>query len=175
VTASSPESEFSRPFPIDRLGAAEAVATLEATPEERVRLAERFGLVSLDRFAASVKLQRREGGLIRVGGRLEAEIVQTCVVTLEDFPSHVEDSFSVDFTEAAAEPVQTLDLDIEHDPPEPVQDGIVDIGELAAQYLSLALDPHPRAPGAAIGQMWSGEEGAKASPFAVLQKLKPHT
>jgi len=177
VTASTPESEFSRPFPVDRLGSAEAVETIEASPEERARLAERFGLVSLDHFAALVKLQRREGGLIRVSGRLEADVVQTCVVTLEEFPSHVEDSFSADFTEAAAaESDPEADFDVDYESPEPIRGGVIDIGELTAQFLSLALDPHPRAPGAAIGKAWSDEDKAAApSPFAVLEKLKPRS
>lgn len=173
MTDTLPGPEFSRPFAIERLGAAETTLTIEASGEERARLAARFEIVALDHFAASVRLQRKEGNLIRVSGRLEADLVQTCVVTLEPFPSHVEDGFSVEFTEGAPEPEPEIVLDADHEPPESIEDGIVDIGELVAQFLSLALDPHPRAPGAALGAVWSEEGRAALSPFAVLEKLKP--
>lgn len=172
MTAPGPDFEFSRPIPVERLGSTDFVETIEADPAERARLTERFRLVSLDRLDASVRVQRRQGGIVRVVGRLVADVVQTCVVTLEPFPSHIEDGFSMDFTEEAAEPVQDLSLDAEIEAPEPIEGGIIDVGELVAQYLSLALDPHPRAPGAALDPRWFESGAGDPSPFAVLEKLK---
>ena len=175
MTSHNPEPEFSRPIPVERLGSAEIVETIEASQAERARLAERFGIVSLDRFDTSVRLQRREGGIVRVSGRFEADVVQNCVVTLEPFPSHIEDGFSADFTQAAVEPVQDLNLDADYDAPEPIEGGAIDIGELAAQFLSLALDPHPRSPGAELETSWSDPDAVEPSPFAVLERLKPQS
>ena len=64
-----------------------------------------------------------------------------------------------------------IDLDAE-DPPEPVVDGGVDIGEVVTEHLALALDPYPRREGARmrVGD-WAGSEG-DSSPFAVLKSLK---
>ena len=175
MTTSDTELEFSRPVPVDRLGSVEFVEAIAAGSAERVRLAERFGLVSLARLDASVRLQRREGGIVRVTGQLVADIVQTCVVTLEPFPSHIEDSFSLDFSESPVETAKDLNLDPDYDAPEAIAGGVIDVGELAAQYLSLALDPHPRAPGAELDSQWSNGESRELSPFAVLEKLKPAT
>ena len=38
----------------------------------------------------------------------------------------------------------------EEDPPEPIRAGRMELGELVAQHLSLALDPYPRKPGAEL-------------------------
>ena len=169
-----PEPEFSRPFVADRLGANPITETLLATPAECAAVAKRMRIVSLGQFSATVTLQRTIGGLIHVSGRLAADVVQTCVVTLVDFPSHVEDSFAVDFGDAPAALGlgDEIEIDLDDDPPEPIDGGIIDIGELATQYLALALDPHPRAPGATLEAAWVGPDAAELSPFAVLKNLK---
>jgi len=172
VAPKLPEPEFSRPFAADRLGQTAVTETLLASPAECAALAKRLRLAELTQFSAIVTLERTLGGLIHVAGRLEADVVQTCVVTLADFPSHVEDSFAVDFGNAPAEFGDEIEVDPDYDPPEPIEGGIIDLGELAAQYLALALDPHPRAPGAALEPAWGGADVAETSPFAVLKNLK---
>ena len=75
----------------------------------------------------------------------------------------MEDSFDVDFGDASADfDGDEISLDIDHDPPEPIEAGAIDIGELVAQYLSLALDPHPRAPGASLDPDIANSDGDDA-------------
>src|SRR5262249_33112757 len=76
-----PQAEFSRPIAVDQIGLQETEREIIANPAERARLVERFGLLALDRLSAAVGLKRGRGGLIHVRGRLEAEVVQACVVT----------------------------------------------------------------------------------------------
>jgi uncharacterized metal-binding protein YceD (DUF177 family) len=175
VAPNQPDPEFSRPFTADRLGQTAVTETLLAAPAERAALAKRLGLVELGQLSATVTLERTLGGLIHVAGRFAADVVQTCVVSLVDFPSHIEDSFGLDFGNAPAEFGDEIDLDPDYDPPEPIEGGVIDLGELVAQYLALSLDPYPRAPGAALEPAWSGEDAAELSPFAVLKNLKPPT
>jgi uncharacterized metal-binding protein YceD (DUF177 family) len=172
VALKLPEPEFSRPFTVDRLGQTVVTETLLAGPAECAALAKRLGLVELTQLSAVVALERTLGGLIHVGGRLEADVVQNCVVTLVDFPSHVEDSFALDFGNAPVEFGDEIELDPDYDPPEPIEGGVIDLGELVTQYLALALDPHPRAPGATLDPVWGASDAAEASPFAVLKNLK---
>jgi uncharacterized metal-binding protein YceD (DUF177 family) len=157
---------------VDRLGTAAVTERISATPAERDALARRLGLRELNALSAVLRLERRPGALIHVGGRLEADVVQTCVVTLVDFPSHVEDGFEADFGDAPAEFGEDISLDLDYDPPEPIEGGAIDLGELVAQYLSLALDPHPRAPGATLDPALADPHSEARSPFAVLKKLK---
>lgn len=172
MTAKIPAPEFSRPFAVDRVGAAPLTETINATPAEREALARRLKLRALNALSAVLRLERLPGGLIHVAGRLEAEVVQTCVVTLVDFPSHVEDGFDVDFGDAPAEFGEEISLDPDYDPPEPIEGGAIDLGELTAQYLSLALDPYPRAPGATLDAALADPDADSRSPFSVLKKLK---
>jgi uncharacterized metal-binding protein YceD (DUF177 family) len=120
--------------------------TLAATPEECRRLAERFGLVAVGRFTGHARLDRGDGRVI-LHGRLESEVVQSCVVSLEDVPATVDVTFECHFTRPGADLSDDLawDQDVE-----PLEGPELDLGEIFAQQLSLALDPYPRAADAAL-------------------------
>ena len=156
---------------------------INANPEERAALAKRFDLLGIDRLEAVFSLKRAGGGVIHVQGEIEAELTQACVVTLAPVPAKIGESFSADFAtresggeDARRRPAET-DLDFEaEDPPEPIRNGHIDLGELAAEQLSLALNPYPRAPGAAIPEEFSPDPDAEeeaeraVNPFSILKK-----
>jgi hypothetical protein len=171
-----PQAEFSRLIAADQIGPQETEREIVANAAERARLVERFDLLALDRLTASVSLKRGRGGLIEVRGRLEAEVVQACVVTLEPVRSRLSESFSVAFGSGrAAAGVVVIGLE-DADPPEELIAGRIDLGETVAQQLAVALDPYPHAPGAEEKPQSSvpGESGGEktASPFAVLAPLR---
>ncbi len=185
---SDPAPEFSRIVRADAVHReGEVVQTIEATPAEREALAERFELESIDRLTATVRLRSVRGGqMIRVAGNLEADVVQTCVVTLEPVPAHVADSFGALFAPESMVPKDEDEIEIdpnvaEEDLPEAMTNGRIDIGELAAQHLSLALDPYPHAEGIEFSGYSEGEDedeeaeaatSEKPNPFAALERLK---
>ena len=150
MTAGVPE--FSRRVELARLGALEAVHPIAAKVEEREALARRFGLLSLDRLKAEIRLQRLARGIVRLSGRLGADVVQACVVSLEPVASVLELDFTVLY--GSAEPSKTVMVDLETDDAEPFDGDAIDIGEAVVQQLALALDPYPRAPGASLE--WDG-------------------
>jgi Large ribosomal RNA subunit accumulation protein YceD len=116
---------------------------LEATPEECRMLAERFDLVRVDGLTGHARLDRcGEGHLIRLHGRLQAQVVQSCVVSLEDVRSTVDEAFECRFVRPDAGVPDDLawDQDVE-----PLEGTELDVGEIFAQQLALALDPYPRA------------------------------
>jgi uncharacterized metal-binding protein YceD (DUF177 family) len=173
--------EFSRPMALDHVGATPHREEITATEKERADLAQRFGLVSLDRLSASFTLRRVRKDLVRAKGQVSAELVQACVVTLDPIPARIDEKFEVDFLEGAQPPVVDLELDVEGaEAPEPVLDGWIDLGELAAEQLGLAIDPYPRKPDAELPAEWKAEPGAepavaeRPNPFAALEKLKAH-
>ena len=170
--------EFSRPVSLARAGAASQAREIVATPEERARLARRLGLVSLDRLSARLAWRRQSTGVIRLEGELEAAVTQSCVVTLEPVAAEVTEGFVRHFVRAApaAEPEVVVDPEAD-DPPEPLGDGLVDLGEIVVQQLALARDPYPRAAGSTLPAALAGEpavaEPADAEgPFRVLAGLK---
>jgi uncharacterized metal-binding protein YceD (DUF177 family) len=158
----APAPEFSRPATLPRLGHVERFR-IAADEGERAALARRFGLLAIDRFEAEVALTRLRDGA-RLEASIDADVVQECVVTLEPVRSRVTDEFSLLYGDVvAAEGDEAVVEALEGDS--------VDVGEAAAQQLSLALDPYPRASDAALD-----EQGAEASgadhPFAALARLK---
>lgn len=175
--------EFSRPIRVEDLVAGENVVAIDATAGERAALAARFGLIALDRLAAELHLTATKDATItvRVAGTFVAEATQACVITLEPVKARIASEFALTYGGTAApfpeEGAIELTLDNE-DPPEPIVNGVIDLGEAVAEQLALELDPFPRAPGAKFDGFSSDSpesSGAHpaSSPFAVLAKLKP--
>lgn len=137
--------EFSRPLPIERIGRDGKAWTVEASEAERAALARRFDLVALDRLIAEVEVTRDNGGTYRLTATIEAAVVQSCVVSLEPVAADIRDRQTHLF---AIE--DEGDDDLEEDGPEPIVDGQIDVGEVVAQQLALALPAYPRAPDATV-------------------------
>lgn len=169
--------EFSRPVALEDLRGGVVRQSVAATDGECRRLAERLGLAAIDSLRATVALDSRRGGkIIAVEGEFRAALTQTCVVTLEPLPRTVSETFSIRLSPATeAGEAEIVDIDPEtDDDPEPIEGDSVDIGELVAQHLSLALDPYPRAEGAELEpQALAAGEVADEGPFAKLARLKP--
>lgn len=186
--------EFSRPVPLQRILDTESDLVIEATAEECRALASRFDLISLNRLRAEIRLRRVQGGkLIALSGRVRGAPVQRCVVTLVPVAGEIDESFSLLFapsSRAVRDRKAGVELYIDPmaDEPEPIEGESLDVGEVAAQQLALAIDPYPRAPGATLeqalretafsvrgirGESGSGEPSkALVSPFAALAKLR---
>lgn len=154
IPSDEPKPEFSRTVPVERLRRGALTERVEANEGERKALAERFELEAISRLTAEVLLEPMKSGAVRVSGRLQADVVQTCVVSLESVPAHVSESFAAVFAPPEMIGEEDGDIDInalaedEEDLPEPILNHRIDVGELTAQHLSLALDPYPRAPNA---------------------------
>ncbi|MGH7185011.1 MAG: DUF177 domain-containing protein, partial [Pseudomonadota bacterium] len=115
--------------------------------------------------------------LLRVEGRFEAEVAQSCVVTLEPIAARLAASFSALFGEGGPGLAALAQGADGSDPPEPIERGVIDVGETVAQHLALALDPYPRKPGASVPREYSATEEAgsreeRRNPFAGLGSLK---
>ena len=169
--------EFSRTFRIDTLGAQPRSVAIAAGEEERAALAQRFGLLSVEKLEAEARLVRT-GEAVRAEGRLSAAVTQACIATSEPVPETIAEDFRVEFRphpETGAEEEIELsegELDVVF-----YDRAAVDLGEAAAETLALALNPYPRSPAAEAALREAGvksEEEAKAesSPFAVLKGLK---
>ncbi|MDE2165452.1 MAG: DUF177 domain-containing protein [Alphaproteobacteria bacterium] len=163
--------EFARPVELSRLSCGEQRFEISANAAERTALAARFGLLGLDKLDAVVRLGRIAGGLVRLEAELDAEVVQTCVVTLDPVRNHVAEGFTVLYGEGAE--AREVTLDGEAETIEQIADGVIDIGEAVAQQLSLALDPFPHKPGVGAVNVSAGSDALPPdSPFKVLARLR---
>ncbi len=167
------EIEFSRPFALADVGDGEAVIEIAAEAHERTALARRFGLLALDALVATVRLKRVGGGAVSVDARCVAEVVQACVVTLEPIASRIEDSCQVLFAPLGTAAHADVTVSWDEDGPEPLTGDTIDVGEVVAAHLGVALDPYPRRPDAVFSaaRTEGGEDPSGASPFGVLRGL----
>jgi uncharacterized metal-binding protein YceD (DUF177 family) len=167
----TPESvgPLSRPVSVARLPEEGLEVAIAATAEERSELARDFNVEAIPELRGVFRLRGSERR-VHVEGRVSAKVTQICVVTLEPFDSDVEEDVKVEFAPPAVVASENAGANPDHEPPDEITDGQIDVGALTAEFLALALDPYPRKPGVSFS-FESGEPGAE-SPFTGLKKLK---
>src|SRR5438105_13170833 len=98
MSADRPEfsrPEFSRIVQLAQLGTEPFRQEIAASVKEREALAERFGLLALDRLMAEVELVRHGQDTILLQAAFEAAFVQNCVVTLDPVDGAMAASFAL--------------------------------------------------------------------------------
>jgi hypothetical protein len=182
-----PTNEFSRKVVIDPWPDAGVNVNVTADPVERQALARRFDLVEVRSLRGHGGIERFEGATELVfRGWLEAEVVQACVVSLEPVPAKIRRPIERRYRSGAAhagalaryQPRGMVDLDDEDDEVEPLIGREIDVGEALAEELALAVDPYPRAAGAATVEAGvfsphvSLGQAEPSKPFAALRRLQ---
>lgn len=151
AAAASARPELSRAIVVAALKPAGETRRVTATEEERAALAHRLGVEAVNDLVAEVTLKPRAKAQVVVRGTLRATLERLCVITLEPLQEAIDERFAAVFMPAerlAAGAELSLDADGEDE--EPYEGQGFDLGEYLAQTLALALDPWPRAPGAAL-------------------------
>lgn len=158
--------ELHRPVAVDRIGPAGLDITVEANATECAALARRMDLPAIRSLSCRYHLAQDTARTLVARGHLVARIVQTCIVSLEDFATTVEERFTV---HCVPEGHESEDPDPETPDEITYVDGTLDLGEAVAEQLALALDPYPRAPGAELPEI---DTDSDAHQFAALGALK---
>lgn len=165
--------EFSRPLRVDRVPEGGCEERISADPEECNALARRMGLPAVNALSAVLNVEPARGKGLRVYGDLAASLAQTCVVSLENFESELRvpvERYFLPRTSMRSEDIlaQEEDFDL-------IDSGEIDLGELVAETLALAIDPYPRKPGASftpVNVESAAVENSAAKPFGDLARLK---
>jgi len=149
---------------------------IEADQATRAAMAEAAGLREISSARASFDLSRRRGGRVHVSGRVQARVGQTCVVTLEPLENDIDEEVDLIFapSEQIPELAEPADSDDDYEmvePPEPIENGVIDLGRLATDMLYLAIDPYPRKEGAVFEPQVTAAD-PEDHPFAVLKSLR---
>jgi len=190
MSDTAPEPEFSRTILVDRVGDRGRAEVWEASPGECAALAERYRIPAVRSLRAEASLRPWRGKGLKADLVIEAAVTLDCVVSLEPFDTTIREERTLTFLPEemlAADTLESVDLDVMEadDPPEPITDGKIDLGEVIAQEVAVALPDFPRAPGVSL----EAEAGAHVAdgdaagdlgpskdkgdnPFAVLEKLK---
>ena len=151
---------------------------IEADETARKAMAEVAGLREVSSARGSFDLKHRSGGQVHVTGRVQGKVGQTCVVTLDPIESEIDEEIDLIFA-PAEQSVPQIDTDDDSDDgethmddsPEPIVDGVIDLGRLATDVLFLAIDPYPRKAGAVFEPQVIAAD-PEDHPFAALKALK---
>ena len=151
---------------------------IEADQAIRNAVADVGGLREVLSVQASFDVTPERGGRFRVAGNVRARIGQTCVVTLEEMETDIDEP--IDLTFAPSEQIPEMSALVDEagesdeetpDPPEPIENGLIDLGRVATDALYLAVDPYPRKPGAVFEPVVEAAD-PEDHPFAALKALK---
>jgi uncharacterized metal-binding protein YceD (DUF177 family) len=146
---------------------------LEADARQRADLAARYGLVAVNSFTCELNAAPAARGTIAVQGRVEAEIVQSCIVTLAPVTQLIDEAISARYAPADSA------LPGEADAPaggsaeetEVLAGDTLDLGAVAEEYFVLAIDLYPRVAGAELPAE-ARQSIPSDSPFAALAGLR---
>ncbi len=162
---------------IDKLPATGRNLKVNATPQQLVEIAKIAGVSKLHRLSATLQVTPVKGG-VQVIGRLEAEIVQPCVVTLDPVLQKIDEPLARIFSsapdihaDAGAGSEKFIDLESD-DLPDFFDGSELDLSAYVLEVLGLATDLYPRASGAEISAEQKGDDPADLSPFSALKALK---
>ncbi|MEZ5757161.1 MAG: DUF177 domain-containing protein [Emcibacteraceae bacterium] len=191
MTDSEIENEFSRLFNLELIKKDGSKVEYSATEEEGEKLAERFSIpavISLNARCELKKLDEKIFGDYSLHVEMEAEIIQQCVMTLEDVNESIKENFSIIFKRISSSEVEDaqskeIDFDAEEEDIVFIHDKVVDIGEYIAEYLSLSMNPYPRREDIdrdKLGYKLVTDDQLntipeKKNPFEVLKDLKHKT
>ena len=170
MTAPAPEYAV----PIDLRQINDVPLVLEPDEAARRRLAGRFAITAIPMMRAEVKLLR-EGERVTATGRLVADVIQSCRISAEDFPVHIDEPVHLRFVppQGAITPDEEIELTAEDCDEIEFEGTAFDLGEALAQTLALAIDPFAEGPNADAFRAQHGLDGETATgPFAALAALK---
>jgi len=139
--------EWSRRERTDQIGVDERAVAIEADEAERAGVARRFDLVAVEQLGADFVVRRDAAGVLATG-RVRARVVQACSITGDPLTQYIDEAVALRFVEPVA---GEEEVELGHDALDTieVEDGMIDLGEAAAETVALALDPFPRSPRAA--------------------------
>ncbi|HET7887268.1 MAG TPA: DUF177 domain-containing protein [Bradyrhizobium sp.] len=151
----------------------------EASDAIRAAMADVAGLREIMSARASFDLNLKRDGRVHVTGEVHARVGQTCVVTLDPIENDIDEVIDLMF--APPEQIRSLAALVDEaaqseddevpDPPEPIVNGVIDLGRLATDALFLAIDPYPRRPDARFEPPAEVKDPAD-HPFAALKTLQ---
>ncbi|MEL7690948.1 DUF177 domain-containing protein [Citromicrobium bathyomarinum] len=147
---------------------------LEADEGERAALARRFAITEVRSLTAEISLDRN-GDRVAAAGKLEADIVQPCAVSGEDFPVHIEEDIALRFVpEGSIDPAlqegEEIEIELDTSDLDEIEYNgeTLDLGEAVAQTLALAIDPYAEGPDADAAREKAGikSDDSPSGPLA---------
>ncbi len=161
---------------VELSGLSEAGMDVRLAPSqsERARIAQWSDVSALPSFKATVTLKRLSPSRFSYMAELEADVVQSCVVTLEPVTYRIERKFvrELHLTRIGRhrpEPGELAGGASGDEGPEEIDSPHYNVAGPVLEEFSLAIDPYPRVPGVVFDVP---EAPGPESPFAALARFK---
>ena len=170
------QKNFSYPIKIEDLKQSDYKYELTADIAELEDITQILQVEKVHEFKAEIflKLNNRANNL-RVWGNVFAKIELKSVITLDNFIKNYNVPFEMNFdTRATYNDIKELECNIEDEVPDIIENGCINLADIAIEQIALNLENYPRAEGEVFDGALYGdsEEPKKENPFAVLAKLK---
>ena len=167
---------FSYPLMLDEMGNGTKTYNLVANKEQLKYIAQILKLDNINKFETelNVCLNRRNHHL-NISGFVDAEVEHTSVISLEKFNKKYHPEFEIVYdTELTYEQLKEIEFDFDEEEPDIIENGQIDLAEIAMEQLALVLDDFPRKEGEVFEfkSEFDEETTTKANPFAALAKIK---
>jgi uncharacterized metal-binding protein YceD (DUF177 family) len=173
---------FSHPIKVSTLSATATDVRVTADAGALEALAALWNVREVKALTAELQVARWKKDGVRLKGRVTADIVQDCVVTLDPVESRIDEPVEATFVpdgsrlaRALASENAEMVLDPEApDLPDVFVGDTIDIGETVAEHAALGIDPYPKKPGVAFGAHIESTEAddKRPNPFAALKDWK---
>ena len=159
--------EFSRLLEVARVSKLGSHEKISADASECRALAKRLMVPAIHDCSAHLQAKPWRGGGLKVWGEITLDLSQQSVISLEEF--RVTERFPVEryFLSGHVPDAHEEELEID-----PIEQGIVDLGELVAETIALELEPYPRKPGEVFVEEnppADPVDDKKPNPFNVLK------
>lgn len=174
---------FSYLVKVGHISANAVTVQVEADEREREALAKLWQVVSVGSLKAELQIARWKKDGVRLKGRVKAQIVQACVVSLEPVEAEIDEMLEQIFVPEGSKLARLMTGDTAEmvldpdgpDLPETFVGDTIDAGDVVAEFAALAINPYPRKAGHEFTDHIEADEtpnGGKPNPFAVLKDWK---
>ncbi len=163
----------------DQVGKGVLSVERAATEEELAALARATEIEACTSFRCKYEVSPAAGGRYLVRGRLNASVVQACIISLAPLETKIEEAIEAEFVpphmlgsgeEGEQEILGGVSVEV-------LEGDELGIGRLLFEIFSASLDPFPKTEGAEFD--WSDHatqaEQQEGGPFAGLSKLRRST
>ena len=152
-------------LPIGAIGPDGWQEKLDATPAECAIVAQRLDIPQVSKLHAAIQVSFQDD-LIKVSGRLIADLKRQCVVTLDIFTEHLDTDFEALFSETLPTPEKEMEM---KEAIEPLDRGGLDFMHILTEQVGLLMNPFPRKNGVSGDYLEFSD--TKNKPFANLKNI----
>lgn len=156
--------------------------SLEVEQNQYSKIAEWLNIVAINKLSAKVTIQRINTKKATITGNIKTNLVQSCIISLEDVHEKLDIIFERHLTDEITLPNSVNEEDWENlDDEQELWDGKnINLGEVVLEEILINKNPYPRKKGISFDESKSVEttynikedEVKSDNPFAVLKDLK---